>query len=256
MSYNPEAYAVSLDKGWFEFEKYLYGCRLWDGSLQAESQEIEHAMTRRFRDPGGLIERIEEDQSGAGHGWISGIIRASLQGADLQLTLKKEILDLGQFQSLQIGPDSGSRLSKRDLRSPPRQEEPLVLRITLDEEENGVLAGKLRAGDVVSARVIDSRDIARYLARLLGGSSDEGPAPIAARIEAIEAEGAAWWGQSGVESRRKGTSARKAPDNLLVRVRFAPGVCGDASLSRKATLKVLDQSQAREESSWWRRFFT
>ena len=37
LSYNPAVYAVSLDRDWFEFEKHLYGCRLWEGSLQTES---------------------------------------------------------------------------------------------------------------------------------------------------------------------------------------------------------------------------
>src|SRR5687768_6010354 len=40
VSFNPAVYAASLEKDWFEFEKYLYGCRLWEGSLQAESFEI------------------------------------------------------------------------------------------------------------------------------------------------------------------------------------------------------------------------
>src|SRR5439155_6607012 len=27
LSFNPEVYSVGLEKGWFEFEKFLYGCR-------------------------------------------------------------------------------------------------------------------------------------------------------------------------------------------------------------------------------------
>ena len=105
VSYNPAVCAVSLDKDWFEFEKYLYGCRLWEGSLPTESLEIEQAVAGRLRSgaQAGLFDAQPsgEDQVQAE---LSGVLKTLLRSAKLELRLKKDILDLGQYQSLRPAP--------------------------------------------------------------------------------------------------------------------------------------------------------
>ncbi len=100
-------------------------------------------------------------------------------------------------------------------------------------------ASELRAGDLVAARIADNRDIAKYLAKLFGGHSQQGPVPIPAPVEAIES--AAQPGQ---------------PQTFLVRVRFSAGVCGDAEVPAQARLKAMRKAPGYPEKvSWWQRFF-
>ena len=236
LSYNPAVYAVSLDKDWFEFEKFLFGCRLWEGSLPGESLEIEQALANHFREaPPGAWDRIVGDPAEAVGAQLGGVLRGLRRPSGLSLKLRREILDVGQFQSLRSDPETVARKAGRSPHSVPRAEEPLVLRIDLEEDPNGIASGGLRAGDMVSARIVDSRDIAQYLARLFGGHSESGAVPILAPVEAIEA---------------------LPPDRMLVRVRFSVGVCGDAEVSREGRLKAVRVAVRNQESlSWWRRIF-
>ena len=234
LSYNPAVYATTLDRDWFEFEKVLFGCRLWEGSLQAESQDIEQGLGVHFRTasssaafnrPPFESETIARE--------FSAVLDGLHLGAPAEVLVKQEILDLGSFQSLRSGeaPAAEARTKRRS--SPSRADETLILKITLEEDAQGVMVSELRAGDVVSALIRDPRDIAQYLSKLLGGYSEAGPQPIPGPVEAIEAV---------------------APSDMLVRVRFAVGACGDALISRESRVKVVRATE-REVVSWWRRFF-
>lgn len=232
LSYNPAVYAVPLEKDWFEFEKHLYACRLWEGSLQAESLEIEQAVASHFR-AGGAPKAFEpgEAASDAAEADLAGMLRNLLRAPSLEFHLKSDLLDLGQFQSLRSDP--GAAPSGRPAARPQaRAQELLILKAALEEDPEGVPAAELRAGDLVPVFITDARDIAQYLARVFGGHSEKGPVAISAPVEAIEAQ----------------------PPGLLVRVRFSVGVCGDAPLGEGARVKAFRQSE-RDGVSWWRRFF-
>ena len=239
LSYNPAVCSASLDKDWFEFEKYLYGCRLWEGSLPTESLEIEQAVAGHLRaNPGA---GAFDAQPGGGEkvqAELSGVLRRALRSAQLELKLKKDVLDLGQYHAVRAAP-SGDR--RRGGASAPqlKPDELLILRITLDSDEAGMPAAELRAGDIVAARISDSRDIAKYLAKLFGGHSEKGPVPIPAPVEAIESAPMPSGGQT-----------------LLVRVRFSAGVCGDAEVPAQSRLRAVRKAPGiPEKSSWWQRFF-
>lgn len=237
LSYNPAVCSASLDKDWFEFEKVLYGCRLWDGSLPTESLEIEQAVAGHLRANAGLF---EEQSAGAEkvQAELSGVLRRVLHSGRLELKLKKDVLDLGQYQAVRSAP-SGDRRRSRASAPQPQPDELLILRITLDSDEAGMPAAELRAGDIVAARIADSRDIAKYLAKLFGGHSEKGPVPIPAPVEAIESAPMPSGGQT-----------------LLVRVRFSAGVCGDAEVPAQSRLRAVRKAPGiPEKSSWWQRFF-
>ncbi len=231
LSYNPAVYAVPLDKDWFEFEKHLYACRLWEGSLQAESLEIEQAVASRFR-AGGAVEAFEpgEEASKAAEADLAGLLRGVLRAPALEFRLKSDLLDLGQFQSLRS--DAAAPSGRAPARSQQREEELLILKAALEEDPGGVPVAELRAGDLVPVFITDARDIAQYLARVFGGHSEKGPLAISAPVEAIEAQ----------------------PTGLLVRVRFSVGVCGDATLKADARVRT-SRPIGRDNSSWWKRLF-
>lgn len=233
LSYDPAVHAVSLEEDWFVFEKHLYGCRLWDGSLPQESLEVEQALAASFRaaEP-ALFESLRDPGSSAEYEASVEPLRRLFTRGDLSLSVKKDILDLGQFQSLRKGPAPAARKAPR---APAPGEDLLVLKIGLEEDPAGTAVEDLRAGDMVWARITDRRDIAKYLARLFGGMTDGGPTPIEAPVEAIEA----------------------ARDGWMARVRFSVGVCGDVELEPGRKLRAARSGATREsgDGTWWRRFF-
>ncbi len=234
MSFDPAVCAIDLEEDWFAFEKHLYGCRLWDGSLPGESLEIEQGLVAHLRSASAsLFDGLRVIGPDGAAEILAVPLRAFFRDPDLSLRLKKDILDLGQFQSLRKAPVQSAFQDKRVPRPPPR-EDLLVLKISLEEDPQGVLASDLHAGDLVSARITDGRDIAQYLARLFGGLTAAGPVPIAAPIEAVEA----------VEG------------GVLVRVRFAAAVAGDGVVPSDRLLRVArGAAHGRGDGSWWRRFF-
>jgi hypothetical protein len=234
MSYDPAVCAIGLDEEWFSFEKHLYGCRLWDGSLPSESLEVEQRLIAHFRAaPPEVYDRLREMRSADAEEMLAAPLRGYFRDPGLSLRLKKDILDLGQFQSLRKAPAPDARRDKPAPRTPP-PEDLLVLKIALEEDAEGVPASELRAGDLVSAKITDGRDIAQYLARLFGGLTAQGPVAIEAPVEAIES----------VEG------------GVLVRARFAVGVAGDGVVPGERRLRAArGAAHGRGDGSWWRRFF-
>jgi hypothetical protein len=234
MSYDPAVCAIGLDEEWFAFEKHLYGCRLWDGSLPAESLEIEQRLIAFFRAaPPEAFGGLREMSSAGAAEMLAAPLRAHFRDPGLSLRLKKDILDLGQFQSLRKAPAPAARREKPAPRA-PLAEDLLVLKIALEEDPEGIPASELRAGDLVSARIVDGRDIAQYLARLFGGLTAQGPVPIEAPVEAIES----------------------VDGGVLLRARFAVGVAGDGVVAGDRRLRAeRGAAQGRGDGSWWRRFF-
>jgi hypothetical protein len=234
LSFNPAVYNAGLDRNWFEFEKHLYGCRLWEGSLQAESLEIEQTLGQRFRLPGAAerLGRLDEEALAKEVGAVlAGLFKAPVR----RLQVKREILDLREFQSLNPDPD---RTAKARAAARRPADELLVLKVRLEESAEGVPASELRAGDLVAAAIVDKRDIAQYLSKLFGGFSEKGPLPILVPVEALES----------------------SSEGVLARVRFSVGVCGDATAAREARVRVVrypegEASRAGETTSWWKRFF-
>lgn len=232
LSFNPAVYNAGLDRDWFEFEKQLYGCRLWEGSLQGESLEIEQSLGQHFRQP-AAAERLGKADEEALSKEVSGVLAALFKAPVRKLSVKREILDLKQFQSLNPDHDRAAKARAASKRS---TDELLVLKVTLEESADGVAAQELRAGDLVAAGIVDKRDIAQYLSKLFGGYSEKGPVPILVPVEALES----------------------SAQGLLARVRFSVGVCGDAVVARDTKVRVVRYPSAEagsETTSWWKRFF-
>lgn len=221
LSYNPAVAAVPLDKDWFEFEKGLYACRLWEGSLPPESLEIERSVSERLRSG------IPEEEAAAREELVSAL-RAAVRSSAVELKLQRDVLDLGQFQSL------GAPSGKQRRAGRAARDEGLILKVDVEQAADGIPAAELRAGDVVGALIVDARDIGQYLARLFGGHSEAGPVAVMVPVEAIESN----------------------EEGVLVRVRFSMGVAGDALLPRDGRYRAHRNLRPDETpASWWKRLF-
>ncbi|MBI5200897.1 MAG: hypothetical protein HY925_04865 [Elusimicrobia bacterium] len=227
VSYNPKVYATSLEQGWFDFEKFLYACRLWDGSLQSVSQELEQLAPTFFtsQDAAPFYSESPETPQDKGIDALRAFLGRRFDRGQLKLVAQRDVLDMGQFQ--QLGSETGRQRRSRTRRAPSGGS--LILRIALEPQADGLAAGELRAGDLVTVTITDNRDIAQYLARLFGPG--DGASSLLVPVEAVET------GPKG---------------EVGVRVRFSLGVCGDVNLPPDIRLKVVRRSAPRP---WWKKLF-
>ena len=241
VSYNPAVYMADVEQGWFDFEKHLYACRLWDGSLQSLSQDLEKLLVSYFAsaDSVPFFAETKAAESRASQ-FFRDVLAPRFTPGRLSLVLRRDLLDMGQFQ--QIGPDWARRPHRgRQRRLGP--EGTLILKIALEPQADGLPAGELRAGDLVYAMITDTRDVAQYLARLFG-PQDSGS--LLVPVEAVETVPA-------LESWPGGAESRAGLPAIGVRVRFSLGVCGDVNLPPDIRLKVVRRAAA--QTSWWRKLF-
>lgn len=225
VSYNPAVYASELDTHWFDFEGRLYACRLWAGTAQGLSQELEAALTKTFDSPEAKPFYEEGKRfSGEAFAPLKSAV-AGVLGGGVELEARQDVLDLGQFR--EVRPSALPRPRTRPKRG--GRGGLLVLHIAVEPDPEGVAADDLRAGDLVYASINDQRDIAQYLAKLFGARGETGPAPIVVPVEAVE----------------------RGEGRVGLRVRFSAGVCGDVELPGPLKVKT---SRRPTRGSWWKRF--
>lgn len=106
-------------------------------------------------------------------------------------------------------------------------EEPLKknnysLRIEIEKsKEKGIEPEKIKWGDIIFARIIDKRDIANYVNKLLGGVKEKESIFLPAVVEKIEKRG----------------------HYFSLAVRFAPGIIGKAKINESEKIKYLVNSR-------------
>ncbi len=233
VSFNPVVYIRTLEGYWFEFEKDLYARRFWEGSLQSESLELEGILSQYLRQVlaqkslemnEALASRFETE--------LGVAFGRAINSSKVEVKVKGEILSLGEFNSLRI--PTGQKSMRRRGNHRDGQDH-TVLKIGLEEDELGTLASEIKAGYMISAKILDSRDLAHYLWKIFGGYQDGVPIPVLAPVEAVEV----------------------VSSKIFLRVRFSLGVCGDASIPLEKKIKAVRVLLKRpSSSSWWRRVLT
>lgn len=104
----------------------------------------------------------------------------------------------------------------------------LETELVLENSLRGILPHKLQKGDLVLAKIVDTRDIAHYLSRLLGGRKDNKVIPLTVTIEKIETK----------------------EEQILVYTRFSPRVMGLTYLSFQDRVKLVKKAKKK----WFRWF--
>ncbi|MFH2203766.1 MAG: hypothetical protein ABIJ96_11665 [Elusimicrobiota bacterium] len=238
VSHNPAVFVSELDQHWFDFEARLYACRLWVGTVQEESQSVEHLLSSYFASPEAA--NFYNERSDYTHDDFA-VLRTALSaklGSAVELFAQQDLLDMGQFREVRPRGEAsgGGKGAKRKSRSKGTQRQVpggmLVLDVDFEHDEaGGTPAASLSAGDLVYTRISDTRDIAQYLSKLFGSRSEEGGSPLLVPVEAIE---------------------KDELGRMTIRVRFSAGVCGDLTVSGTTMLKAVPRLS---NMPWWKKIF-
>lgn len=219
---NPSVYQTSLKMPWHEFEKALYALRLADGSLQETTQKLQEQLRNVvFSDKNNIFFSLLEQKD---RDMLTKIfmkeVKAIMHDDAIVFHEEFEEINLLQFKELRGETDGDEYFTQ----FPPAAESEeqnslLILEIELVKGVGGINkpAKDVIPGELVWAKIIDQRDIAQYVARLLGGrvkkDNREEAIPLAVPIEDLH-------------------------DGKL-QVRFGPGILGEVILQPQEPIDII-----------------
>lgn len=248
VSQNPAVCEPGLDIPWTLFERQVYSSRIQEGAQQPLTHTVERRLSARLEDASGTIyDFLKEGNSAEIQAELRVLIGTVLQAADLNLNLQLEQLNLTQLREMRESAPPAPIES-----APPRAEEtestssgsetrdasggdspPPVIELEVElppapSGDAGLPVRDLTQGDWVEAVLTDSRDIAQYLGRLLGGQ------PGATLLGVVELAGPV------AEGRRP------------IRLRFGPGIAGITQSPEDLAVRVARRVRRRSWlSRWW-----
>jgi len=222
---DPSIYEEDLDCKWRDFEKRLYAHRLSEGCLHELIQKLEHNLNWQIASDyrRSFFQNLKDRNYEEIIGILQAIISKSLEDAPVKVGTDVEELNLSQFKS----PPESTLSIEGGVKSPldhtvgsiNGKESTIILRTKLvtDASSSSVEVGKLRKNDLILVKILDSRDIAQYLSRLLGGCKGDDVIPLSAIVEETREEG----------------------EQCVVRTRFSPGIVGEALVEKRARVRRL-----------------
>ena len=215
---NPEIYENDLNLQWHVFEKKLYALRLHEGSLQETTRKFEQDLNWEIKTENRqeFFKLTRDKKADDLMSLLGAIISQSLSNASSRIKLIIEELSLNQFR--EILDDSTSVMKKKNNETNCSRE--IVLKTELVQSngrQNSIEAERLKENDFVMTSIVDSRDIAQYLSRLLGGRKRDTIIPFTVAVEKINYNN----------------------NNLIVDVRFGPGIIGRSLVNIKAKIRIL-----------------
>ncbi|MBN1824577.1 MAG: hypothetical protein JW803_09700 [Endomicrobiales bacterium] len=216
VSYNPSVYEHSPDMDWFALEKAIFSFRLDGGSLPDFTQNLEQRLKTYLVEKKEIFVKCNIEE-------IRATIKELFGPEDADIVLYTEELNLAQFRRLpseDVSSAARSELSETDLGT-------VYLDVCLIEDRGGKDVSKLEENDIVLSQITDERDIAHYLAHLIGGKKDGDMVPIPAVVKKIIA----------------------TPADSEVQVYFAPSIIGNAKMSNDAKIKIIET----REAPWWKK---
>jgi hypothetical protein len=210
-------YDSDLNGNWFVFERKIYTIRLGNkGSLQNATQEIEQHLFNNLQDDLGksFFDVLKNSDFKDTKSFLYDLISKVQFLPKLKLDIKidkmtrpynkinksKPIAYLKDDDTLQ----SGSQIE-------------LEVNLSKGEKKNSIPANLLIKGDMVMAEVIDERDVATYISRLLGGLKQDKYVPLFSVVESLSSE----------------------KDCMLVKVRFSPGITGLAYVQPNDYIRIV-----------------
>ncbi|MDR0822416.1 MAG: hypothetical protein LBN20_01360 [Endomicrobium sp.] len=209
-SHNPAIYEISSQMNWVSFEKAVFSARLSEGVMEDYTKSIEEPFKQYLNEELQSAKFPSDDL-------IQNFFAPSL----VKTEMMKEELNLSQFKKLSAdsGQNSGMYSSAHKNFGVLRLEAQIC-----KDEENGVSAKKLSAGDAVLSLITDKRDIAHYLIHLIGSS---GLNPIPAQIKDISEKN----------------------DEIEIHLQYTPSVIGYTKVHKDEKLKIV----SKKHSPLWKK---
>ncbi|MDR1195208.1 MAG: hypothetical protein LBL00_01890 [Endomicrobium sp.] len=206
VSHNPAVYENSASMDWFSFEKAIFSYRLDTGAMEDYTQNIEEKLREHIAKELKQLPVISKNE-------IQEIISSFFNPVIVKAEIISEELNLTQFKKL---PDYNKNQNETSFTGYDLGFVRLDVEILKDL--NGKAAGKLSEGDVVLSVITDERDIAHYLAHLIGGRKDGSMIPLPATVKRITVKN----------------------DDFEIHLHYAPSITGIAKINGKTLLKVLE----------------
>ncbi|AKL98343.1 hypothetical protein [Endomicrobium proavitum] len=214
-SLNPAIYEVSTSKDWFSFEKAVFSARLSDGAMESYTQGIEENLKLYIQQTARAVAQIAHEE-------IKTIIQSFFEPTKTIVEVVSEELNLTQFKKL---PDYA--LKKNEI-SPTGYDVGFIkLDTELLEDLQGKPANAIQEGDTVLSLITDERDIAHYIANLIGARKGDTIIPLAAVVKKVTSKN----------------------DDYEIHLHYAPSITGYAKINKDSKIKVLDTS----ENPWWKK---
>ncbi len=217
ISENPKIYELDFSLSWEDIDKAIYSYKLEESVLPNFSNIMQEKIPR-------IIERVfffESEQS-------------------CEDKMKEFLNEVFDTENIVVSIDYSEEPYKTQISiDPPSAHErceasgKIMLEVEPLVDDDGVPAPALSENDVVWLKITDRREIAGYLAEMLGGKSDEGILPLACQI----------------------SKARRRDKKVLFEFKFNDSVAGFATVDKKERIKVASRSDAGKISRLWRMIF-
>ena len=215
-SYNPSVYENSEQMNWFSFERNIFACRIMDGSLPEYTQNFETALRFYIEAQADIFASGQLDS-------VRGVFEAFFGAEKTHSLIALEELNISEFKQL----DGTSPCNQQDVYEDFSDPGKIRIEVTIAFDQGGKPAKNIEVGDVVLSKITDTRDIAHYLANLIGTKRDGELLPMPVQVQKVE----------------------NLDGETKIELSYAPGVIGVVNVQSLQRLKVLDM-QARP---WWKK---
>ncbi|MDR2676713.1 MAG: hypothetical protein LBC05_01725 [Endomicrobium sp.] len=172
-SRNPATYEISINIDWVSFEKIIFSVRLDEVTMEDYTKKIEENLKLYAQQ---AIKNIPEVSMNK----IISIIKTFFYPYVVKMEIVNEELNLLQFKKLlnyNVKQDKNLSI-KHNLGF-------IKLDVQIVSDINGKSAEKIIEGDILLSIIVDKRDIAHYLAHLIGGKKNNNIIPLAAKVKNI-----------------------------------------------------------------------
>ena len=215
-SHNPAVYEISAAAtDWFSFEKAIFSARLDAGAMEDYTQSIDENFKT-------YMERAVKEISAITSEELKRIIKSFFDPKQIEIEIVNEELNLTQYKKL---PDYASKQNETSFTG---YELGFVkLDVEILEDSKGKPAKKITEGDMVLSLITDERDIAHYLAHLIGGRKDGAMIPLPASVKKVSSKN----------------------NEFEIYLHYAPSITGIAKIKGNSILKVLET----QNRPWWRK---
>jgi hypothetical protein len=216
LSHNPSIYEISSQQDWFSFEKAIFSARLDSGAMEIYTQSVEENFLKYIKIAVKELPQISSAQ-------INETIKNFFLPKLAEIKTISEELSVSQFKKL-----PGFDSLKRDKTFTGYDLGFVHLDAEILEDKNGKPADKISEGDAVLSLITDQRDIAHYIANLIGAKKGANMIPFASSVKKV----------------------LTAEDGMCeIHLIFAPSITGIVKIKNDKLLKVLES----KNRPWWRK---